>query len=564
MASFRLADPVPPEVASALAHLPPLMAQLLFTRGLTTPEAIDAFLRPSYESHLLPPMLLPGMEAAVERLLRAIRDGTSIGIYSDYDCDGIPGGVVLHDFLTHVGHAAFKNYIPHRHYDGFGLSVSAVEAMAKDGISLIVTVDCGTTDVAAVARANELGVDVIITDHHQPGPVLPAAVAVVNPQLGDYPFRGLCGAAVAYKFAQATLEVGGFTHVPGQEKWWLDMVGLATIADMVPLVGENRVFAHYGLLVLRKTRRPGLLELFRAQRVNPRLLSEDDIGFTIGPRINAASRMDNPEDAFHMLATGDIARAATYAAHLEKLNSARKGIVAAMTREAHEHLRALEVVPDIIVLGNPAWRPALVGLVANKLAEEHGRPAFVWGRDGNGKLKGSCRSGGSVSVHALMEAVADHFHEFGGHHASGGFGVLEDAIHRLPQSLNDAYRALGEEAVVTTPLVVDAELAIDALTSEVLRAQQALAPFGAGNAKPVYLISAVPDTVSAFGKGKEHTKLTFRTRGIAREAIAFFKHPEQFSGPLEAGKPLQFLAHLESSTFMGRTAPRLRLIDVVS
>lgn len=564
MAIFRTAEPIPGTIAKNLAHLPPLARQLLYTRGITESAAADAFLAPSYESQLFNPFLLNDMTKAVDRILRAVSAGEKIAIYSDYDCDGIPGGVVLFDLFTAIGHEHFINHIPHRHYDGFGLHEKAVAELAAQGVSLIITVDCGTTDVAAVLRANELGVDVIITDHHQPGPALPPAHAVVNPQLGDYPFKGLCGAAVAYKLAQAVLKQGSFSVLPGQEKWWLDMVGLATIADMVPLVSENRVFAHFGLTVLRKTRRPGLQQLLRLQRVNPATLTEDDIGFTIGPRINAASRMDTPEDAFFMLASREDAPAGARVAHLEKLNNERKGIVAAMTREAHNHLKVLADIPAVIVLGNPEWRPSLAGLVANKLAEEHARPAFVWGRDGNGKLKGSCRSGGTVSVHALMEATADHFHEFGGHHFSGGFAIKDDAVHTLSQVLNEALHTLGTAAAVEDTVLVDHVCSLDALTRDVLRIQQQLAPFGTGNPKPTFLIeSAAPDTVEVFGKGKEHTKLTFKTQGIAREAIAFFKHPEQFTKPPQVGVAVRMLANLEESTFMGRRQVRLRIIDVV-
>ncbi len=565
MVMYRLAEPVPEAISSDFHTYSPLLQQLLYRRGITSRTDAEAFLAPSYENHLHDPFLLHDMEAAVERILRAIAANEKIAIYSDYDCDGIPGGVVLHDFFTSIGYTNFINHIPHRHYDGFGLHANAVDTLAADEVTLIITVDCGTTDVEAVAHANTRGVDVIITDHHQPGAVLPEAVAIVNPQLGEYPFTGLCGAAVAYKLAQALLARGGFTVPPGQEKWWLDMVGLATIADMVPLIGENRVFAYYGLMVLKKTRRPGLLALLRAQRIDPRTLSEDDIGFTIGPRINAASRMDNPEDAFHMLASREETIAAVRVAHLEKLNNERKGIVAAMTREAHMHLRKLEAIPPVIVLGNPEWRPSLAGLVANKLAEEHARPAFVWGRDGNGKLKGSCRSGGGISVHALMVAAADQFHEYGGHHFSGGFGIKEEAVHHLGEQLAAAYVALGEQAYVPEELHVDTVCSLDALTGEVVRTQAQLAPFGTGNPKPIFLIEgAVADTVEVFGKSKEHTKLTFRTKGVAREAIAFFKHPEQFSVIPEAGQAISLLAHLEQSSFAGRRTTRLRIIDIVA
>jgi len=563
MGTYRIRDAVPLSVTEALTAYHPFAQQLLFSRGITDSESAVRFFAPQYDGGLHDPWLLHDIEKAVERVLAAFANEEHITIYSDYDCDGIPGGVVLHDFFSMIGYDSFTNHIPHRHYDGFGLSVEAVEKIAAAGSTLIITVDCGTTDVAAVTRANELGVALIITDHHQPPAVLPEAVAIVNPQLGDYPFRGLCGAAVAYKLVQALIEKGDFSLVPGQEKWLLDMVGIATIADMVPLVDENRVLAHYGLMVLRKTRRPGLLELFRKQRLDARRLTEEDIGFTIGPRVNAASRMDTPEDAFHMLATTDEVAAASRVAHLEKLNNERKGVVAAMTKEAHKHLAALESIPEVLVLGNPAWRPSLVGLVANTLAGEHGRPAFVWGRDGNGVLKGSCRSGGGVNVHALMEAAADNFIEHGGHHFSGGFSVKDDRVHALAENLAAAFLKLAETDLSVPEHVVEYQGSADMLTPAFLRAQQQFAPFGKDNERPLLAVEVEVISVELFGKTKEHTKLQLKTRGVAKEAIAFFKKPEQFAVLPEVGKTHTLLAYLEVSYFMRREQVRLRIVDIV-
>ncbi|MEZ4103978.1 MAG: single-stranded-DNA-specific exonuclease RecJ [Candidatus Paceibacterota bacterium] len=542
------------------------LKQLLHNRGLKTEAEIDNFLNPSYDRHLHDPFLLHDMEKAVERILKALKKQEKIVIYSDYDCDGIPGGVVLHDFFKAVGYDNFSNYIPHRHYDGFGLSVKAVEELKeKEKPNLIITIDCGTSDLEAVTKANEHKIDVIITDHHEAKETLPEAVAVVNPKLGDtYPFTGLCGAAVVYKLAQALITRGNFEIGVGQEKWWLDMVGVATIADMVPLRNENRVLAHYGLKVLRKTRRPGLQKLLKKQKVDPRYLSEDDIGFTIGPRINAASRMDTPEDAFTLLSTTDEGEAEARMLHLEKLNTERKTAVAQMTKELHKRLELLEEIPAVFAMGNPDWRPSLVGLSANKLAEEYKRPVFLWGKDGNGMFKGSCRSGGEVSVVRLMEAIPEIFHEFGGHHASGGFTVREEQIHFFTEALQKARKTLGIEAVVQEPLLVDMEITLDMIDNQLLKAQRTCAPFGADNAKPLYLISNVrPEEVVVFGKAKDHTKLTFNTTGLAKEAIAFFRLPEAFTVTPTIEKTVSILVHVEESFFMGRLQVRLRIIDVL-
>ncbi len=572
--NYSIAAELPADVAAELKSYHPVLQQLLFRRGITSVADANSFLKPDFAT-THDAMLMPGMAVAIKRILEAIKNKEVIGIFSDYDCDGIPGAVIVHDFLRAIAYEHFTVYIPHRHYEGFGFSERAVEKLKEENVSLIITIDCGTTNHEAVNKATEMGIDVIITDHHEPrlhasGEFdLPAAVAVVNPRAGDtYPFPHICGAAVVYKLVEALIaegkKTGLFTLAPGWEKWWLDMVGIATIADMVPLTGENRILAHYGLTVLRKSRRPGLQQLLRKQRVEQRYLSEDDIGFTIGPRINAASRMDTPEDAFHLLATTDEGDAGARVNHLEKLNNERRGQVATMTKEIHKRLKDQIEIPPVLVLGNPDWRPALVGLAANKLAEEHARPVFLWGRDGNGSFKGSCRSDGQVSVVRLMEGIADHFVEHGGHHQSGGFTVHPDSIHTFSESINAVFTKLGDTVLINEVPEADMSLSIDAIDRAVLSAQQLMAPFGMSNPKPLYEVTGiVPKSVEVFGKTREHTKLTFETKGIVREAIAFFRLPETFHSLPTVGNSLIMLAHLEESFFMGRRQTRLRIVDIV-
>jgi single-stranded-DNA-specific exonuclease len=561
MATFRFPDS---DAQNILDNYSPLINRLLENRGLLSSEEASAFIAPNYETQLHDPRLLHDVETAVERIKTAIERKEKIVIFSDYDCDGIPGAVVLHDLFKAIPYENFSNYIPHRHYEGFGLSTEAVEKIAKEGGKLIITIDCGTTDVEAVAKAKELGVDVIITDHHEPREVLPDAVALVNPKLGEYPFKDLCGAAVAFKLAQVVLEELNHTLTPGQEKWWLDMVGIATIADMVPLVGENRVFAHYGLHVLKKSRRPGLQQLLQKNRVNQRFLTEEDIGFTIGPRINAASRMDNPEDAFNVLTATDVSEAGSYVDHLEKLNTERKTMVAQMTKDLHKRLQKLTEIPEVIVLGNPEWRPSLVGLAANKLAEEHGKPVFLWGKDGNGTYKGSCRSGGGISVVELMRAATDVFLEHGGHHFSGGFSVKDDEIFNFGEKLNEAFVALGEDAAIKEEVLVDEVLALEDVTYRLADELTTLAPYGTGNEKPLFAFKDVtPRKVEQFGKGKEHLKLTFETDNNSVEAISFFATEDSFAKKPSIETSHTLIGHVEKSFFMGRQQLRIRIVDIV-
>jgi len=547
-----------------LAHESPLFNQLLRLRGLDTAAKAEAFVHLDYDTQLHSPLLLHDMLAACQRVETAIQHHEQIAIFSDYDCDGIPGAVVLYDFFTAIGYQSFQNYIPHRHYEGFGLSELAIDRLAADGVTLIITIDCGTSNIQEVDYAQSKGIDVIITDHHEPEAVLPKAVAVVNPKLGEYPFSDLCGAAVAFKLTQALLERESYGVASGQEKWWLDMVGVATIADMVPLVGENRVLAHYGLQVLRKSRRPGLQQLLRKAKASQLHLTEDDIGFTIGPRINAASRMDTPEDAFYMLSETDEKKASQRVSHLEDLNTKRKSMVAQMTKELHKRLQQVEELPEVLVFGSPDWRPSLVGLAANKLAGEYNRPVFIWGKDGNGVYKGSCRSGGGASVVTLMQTVPEVFLEYGGHHVAGGFAVKDEAIFTFGENLNTAMKELGNSAIVAEPTVIDVHLGLDEVNPFLIGQLNQLAPFGMGNKKPLFaFVDVSASSVEVFGKTKEHTKIIFATENGQLEAIAFFQLPEEFTKTPQVDVPHTLVGHVEQSFFMGRPQIRVRIIDIL-
>lgn len=561
---------MPDEVREVLRAHPDIVQQLLHNRGIRSIEQAELFLNPNFDTHLHDPFLLTDMEKAAERVLKAVGDNEHIVVYTDYDCDGIPGGVLLHDLFTEIGYTDFENYIPHRHEEGYGFNADSVPKFIERGAKLIVTVDCGITDHEAVDAAHAAGIDVIVTDHHEPSDTLPSAYAVINPKRDDrYPFNGICGTTVAFKLAQAVLKMGRergvITLAEGREKWLLDLVGIATIADMVPLTDENRVLAHYGLQVLRKSRRPGLQQLLRKAGGSQKYLTEDDIGFTIAPRINAASRMDDPEDAFHMLRTRDEAEAGIRVGRLEKLNNERKGVVASMTKEAKKKMGMLEEIPSVIVMGNPEWRPSLVGLLANSLAEEYGRPAFIWGRDGKGILKGSCRSEGETSVVRLMEAAKDAFLTFGGHHASGGFSVSHEHIHRLSDALVAGYGSLGGEAAADIGSdMIDASITLGDITDVFVRSLDSLGPYGMGNPKPLFEIRGViPRNVEVFGKTKNHTKLKLSTNGKFIDAICFFRMPEDFSVMPEKEKEVTLLAHIERSYFMGRLETRLRIVDIV-
>ncbi len=550
------------------AVLHPLTDLLLRNRGIVETEAQQRFIAPDYERDGYDPFLILNMEKAVLRILDAMKSEEKMVIYGDYDCDGIPGSVILHDLFKKIGYAQVTNYIPHRHTEGYGLNSGAIEKFAKDGVSLVITVDCGITDVTEVELANQLGVDVIITDHHLPQSVLPPAYAVINSkQVGDtYPDNMLCGAGVAFKLSQAILARGKFAHIPlGWEKWLLDMAGLSTIADMVPLQNENRMLAHFGLKVLRKSPRPGLQALLADAGAYQRELTEEDVGFTIGPRINAASRMDVPLRAFELLATNDVVFAKERAKFLSGLNTDRKSEVARMVKEAKHHLSAREL-RSVIVIGNPTWRVGVVGIVANQIAETYDRPTFVWGKEGTNDIKGSCRSDGRINLVDLMCATAPGtFVDMGGHEFSGGFSVTQDNIHTLEDALVLAHVTLPKKEKPEASYVVDAELSVKDINETTYRAVNLLAPFGVGNAKPHFLLRSVTLTrVEMFGKEKNHLKITITDASHATaQAIGFFMTPRSFPLiDLSVGKKINLIATLEKSFFCGRPELRLRIVGI--
>ncbi len=564
---------------SKLSGFSPLLAHLLFHRGIFESVSALKFVEPDYDRDGHDPFLLKDAEKAADRIIKAIKDGEKIAVYADYDADGIPGAVVFNDFFTRIGYKNFLIYIPHRHDEGFGVNIDAVDQIVAEGAKLMITVDCGIADYDAIAHAVAAGMDVIVTDHHEPPLVsnesrkekLPPAYAVIDHRQADckYPDKNLCGSAVAFKLIQAVLKKERFGLKLGQEKWLLDMVGIATLSDMVPLVGENRVFAFYGLMVMRKSPRKGLRQLLNKLRISQSNITEDDIAFMITPRINAASRMGVPIDAYRLLSADNDTDARTYAEHIDSINTERKGAVAVLVREVKETLskRYGTSIPSVIALGNPSWRPALLGLVANSCAEEYGRPVFLWGRSGDNSLKGSCRSEGKTHIVDLMRAVPSGvLTQFGGHKHSGGFVIGSDAVHFLEQRLNEAAQNLSSGGSATVPeQTVDAVMSLEEVTGNLYNDISRLAPFGMGNSRPTFLFKDISaNSVRFFGKGKQHLEFIFTKPGGGQlSAIAFFASKQKWANAMIADKKFDLVASLEKSTFGYRTTLRLRVVDII-
>ncbi len=585
MRNWRKREAIPPSAHTALANFPELLRPFLHQRGFVDELSARSFLTPDYERDLHDPFLMRDMARAVERIKRAVEAGEKIIIFGDYDADGIPGAVVLASFFNKINYSNYEVYIPDRHEEAYGLNSEAITAFAQTGASLIITVDCGVSNQLEITLANSLGLEVIVTDHHTVPEILPPAFAILNPKRLDdqYPYKMLCGAGVAFKLVQALLtqlkNFRGFTHLlagsdadenfsvasvsEGWEKWLLDLVVIATVADMVPLTGENRALVHFGLMVLRKSPRLGLVALCRALKLHQPMITVDDIAFLIGPRLNSASRMAHGSQAYRLLTTTDLTEAETLADILEGNNHARRASVNAVLLAVEALVAANDTPDSVLVCGDPSWSLGVLGLAASRLVEKYHRPVFLWSKNGHGEIKGSCRATGSVNVVELMRSAggADFFINFGGHINAGGFSLVASRAGELSERLTTAYRELGIETT-EEELIWDTELPLTAVAMDTARLLDRLGPFGLENPKPIFLFRNIPSvTAKLFGKDRTHLELTLTDGEISRRAIGFFMTPVHFGSVLISGQPIDLVATLEQSYFRGRAELRLRIID---
>jgi single-stranded-DNA-specific exonuclease len=524
-------------------------ATVLVRRGLADPAAAQAFLAAEPPRH--DPLLLGDMGVAVERIRAALAAGTRICVHGDYDVDGISSTAVALLVLRELG-ADVTWHLPSRFEEGYGLAIETVERLAAEGVGLILTVDCGITAVAEVARARELGVDVVVTDHHRPGEDLPDC-PIVATRPSDYPFPDLAGTGVAYKLGEALL---GSDH-PALTRL-LDLVALATIADVVPLVDENRALAAAGLRALACTRRPGLCALMRSARVDPAAVDATAVGFRLAPRINAAGRLGRPDVALELILCEDANEADRLAAQLEELNRERQSVEERILREAVATVDAWPATrraEHAYVLWGEEWHEGVVGIVASRLVERYGRPVVLIARSQDG-WKGSGRSIPSFDLHAGLSACAAHLARFGGHRAAAGLSIHSEQLEPFAAALA-AYAdtvLLDDELEPVTR--VDAVVPATALTLPLAEELERLAPFGLGNPEPTLLLAAAePFQPTTVGEGRH---LRFRVRQHGRDggaAIAF--GIGALAERLGAGGRYDVAFRLKENHWNGTVAPQL-------
>ena len=543
-------------------HADDLIEHLLIDRGITG-ESRLAFLSPDYDAHTNDPNLFHEIGKAIDRLKATLAQHELIYIFADYDADGTCGAAVLLDTFEKLGHKEVVVAQPDRNHEGYGLSLPYVDAAITSGARVLITVDCGVTALEEITHAEANGISVIVLDHHTVPPVWPNATAILNPKRPgeSYPYAGICGTACAFKLAQALIREYPDKAPLGWEKWLLDLVAIATVADMVPLTGENRTLLTYGLQVLARTRREGLRALMREAGVDQSRVNATDIGFSIAPRINAASRLAHASLALALLTAKNKEEAEAIALKLEDLNTDRKQITDAALRDAHGQVLSGDTEGEVIVVGSEAWNPGILGLVAGRLADTYGKPTFVWGGTGD-EYKGSCRSGGGVNVVDLMTRAGGEglFKHFGGHFASGGFSIARNRIGELTPALAHGMKGLVGEFPFTQEVLLDAELQLSMVHDQFLRELTRLSPFGMENPAPVFLLrGVVPERISTFGATSNHLRMQFLDGRKKISAVGFGLGGQRVA---TLTGPLDIAALVEENVWLGRREVRLRLVDV--
>ncbi len=551
--------PSDPEACRMLADalgLRDLTAAVLAARGHRTPEAARALLDGA-EAATPDPFLLTGMEPAVDRLHRAVRGRERVLVYGDYDVDGASATSLYLSFLRGLGLAA-DCYIPNRIKEGYGLNAAAVRRIAASGVSVLITADCGTTSTDEIALAQSLGMDVIVTDHHLPGKTLPPALAVLNPCRPDsgYPFSGLCSGGLAYKVASAYRAKYGPAEPDPESQ--LDLVALATIADVAPLQEENRTIVRKGLRLLSRGARPGIRALKSAAGVDGDC-RVGTVGFTLAPRINAAGRLGDAADAVRLLLTEDDREAAELAGLLNRLNQERQRVEEGIVAEA---IRAAEAAPDgPLVLASRGWHQGVVGIVAARLVERFHRPAVLIALNDDGIGKGSARSVAGINVFEAIAQCRDSLDAFGGHAAAAGLTIREDRIPEFRARLAEAMQGPLSSRAARPRLVCDAEVEPRGFSPAAVRELGRLGPFGSGNPEPTLVLRNLR-IASARIVGANHLKLAVTGRsGPPLDAIGF-KMGSLESRGISQSAPLDVACALDVNVWNGTERVQLRLKDV--
>ena len=566
------AEPAPASFFTQFPEYHPVLLQLLYNRGIKTQEEMDVFLGPDWSRDTCSPALFRNMTAAVARTFDAFDRGETITVHGDYDADGVCGSTLLVSTLRDISRALkfdeskIDYYIPHRELEGYGLSPETVEQL-KGKTKLLVTVDCGISNKPAIDLGKSYGIDTIVCDHHTMPKELPESAILIHPLVpGEtFPNKLLCGTGVAFKFASALIDEArtrGADFPAGYEKWLLDLVAIATVTDMVPITGENRVLETFGLLVLNKTKRPGLRALIEIAGGKLGELNTTSIGFQIGPRLNAAGRMKHAYDALELMIEEDETIAMEKAIKLQDTNKARQARSDEMYKEAKKQL--VDAPTTCIILVQDGWQAGLVGLVAGKLLNEFNLPVFVFGKDGDHYV-GSGRSTNVADLMPALHAAAAHLEKFGGHPQACGLSIRgEEEFNAATKIIRETLAIAMQEKDTTPTLAIDAEMRLEDVSWELLEGVEKCKPFGMGNVSPVFAARSVTvvglSTVGADGK---HLRLTIQSpngKSMKMIGFSFGFHIEK----LHLGDVLDVAFEVSVNEWNGNRELQGRLVDLRS
>lgn len=546
--------------------LHPIVLKLLAQRGVTDLEEVKNFIFPNYESGIFDPFLFSDMEKAMNRLKEVDKEKENVLVFGDYDADGITSALVIKKTLDEAGFRTLV-YIPHKEKEGYGLSREAIEGFLDKDVKLVITTDCGIANKKEVDEIKKLGVDVIVTDHHHIPPELPDAVAIINPKIekSGYPFKELAGVGVSFKFAQAVYK----TFIPEKEeqiKWLLDLVAIGTVADLVPLVGENRTLAKFGLLVLSKTKRVGLQEMFKVGRI---LIDENNfpdaqkISFQIAPRINAASRMTHAEKALFLLDEEDRVKARDMALDLEDQNSNRQKETQQMVSEADKIVQNAFKDKNFIFLVNENFPIGTIGLVAGRIADKFKRPTAVLKKEKD-ESKGSFRSIPQINIIEQIENCSELLVKYGGHAQAAGITIKNENLEKFYEKMNKNIDRELEGLDLSPEVEVNAELSPKDINFDLIDDLRKMEPFGQGNKEPIFMLkNLIIQDLKWLGNGEKHLKLFLRPDdGSPKifEAIGF-SMLDRFSD-IKVGEKINLLFNLSQDEWNGNKKIQMKIVDL--
>lgn len=544
------------ERLAAESGIPKALARLLVARGVETGRQAEQFLNPSLD-HLHDPALLPDVDVGVDRIADAMGKGEKILIHGDYDVDGITSTALLVRTLRALK-ADVEFRLPHRQKEGYDIKPAAIDKAAGIGASVVVTCDCGIGAHETVERARELGIDVIITDHHEPGAELPPALAVVNPKREDaaYPFPDLAGVGVAFKFAQVLVRKLGYNEDAFRSRF-IDLVALGTVGDVVPLLDENRALVKFGLEAIPESKKVGLRTMLRSARLIGKPVTSYTLGFILGPRINAVGRMDDASLALRLLLTSDEAEAEQLAGHLERCNSERRAEQERILAEALEHVASKDISgARVLVLSGEGWNAGVIGIVAGKICEMFNRPAILINRDEAAEIGvGSARSIEKFHILDGLRRCDDLLGRYGGHALAAGLSIPLANLDEFAERINAVGFEMMAEEDIEARVIVDAELMPGEVTYDLAQSISSMEPFGSGNPEPLFATRAMSVAQKQRVGDGSHLKMALRSDGVTLPCIFFGQGA--LADRLELGEPIDLCYSIRLNTFNGTQSVQL-------